>query len=345
MRGSSLARGARGRQHAEVGQLVLQRDRVRHRRLGVVGHRDHGVLCEELVDAAGRLAHARQLQVGLGERLQLALRARACASTSRCRAATAAGSRTGRARPCSWRRIRSACRARPGMPRPGAAAGPARGEHVGVEQLARAHHGVAHQRRGDARQRRVALGLMAVAPAIHQIGRAGRAHVGVVERLEQRRRVGREMRAVHVVDRVGQLAGDAEALGRAKARAIFDVALFVAVKPVHRRHAVRVLRHAGDDRRGADGRDRGERSDAVRHVAPALHQRRQHRCCAGGDGSLEHLRRHRIDHAEHELWRSRRRPLPSAPQNAQVRRTFPRRARAPRSAIQTSSASAAYPSG
>jgi hypothetical protein len=40
----------------------------------VVGHRDHGVLGEELLDAAGRVHHAGELEIGLREGLQLGLR-------------------------------------------------------------------------------------------------------------------------------------------------------------------------------------------------------------------------------------------------------------------------------
>ena len=78
----------------------------------------------------------------------------------------------------------------------------------------------------------------------------------------------RQVRAVHVVDRVRQLARDAEALRRAEARAVLDVAVLLAVEPVHRRDLVRVLADAGDDRGGADGRHRRERGDAVGDVAP-----------------------------------------------------------------------------
>ncbi len=80
----------------------------------------------------------------------------------------------------------------------------------------------------------------------------------------------RQVRAVHVVDRVGQLARDAEALRRAEARAVLDVAVLLAVKPVHAGDVVRVLADAGDDRGGAHRRHRGKRGDAVGHVAPAL---------------------------------------------------------------------------
>ena len=112
----------------------------------------------------------------------------------------------------------------------------------------------------------------------------------------------REVRAVHVVDGVGQLARDAEALGGAEARAVLDVAVLVAVKPVHRRDLVLVLADAGDDRGGAHGRDRRERGDAVGHVAPALDQPLEHRRGAGGDRALEHRRRHRVDHAQARAW-------------------------------------------
>ncbi len=78
------------------------------------------------------------------------------------------------------------------------------------------------------------------------------------------------MGAVHVVDRVGQLARDAEALRRTEAGAVLDIAVLLAVKPVHRGDPVRVLGDAGDDRGGADRRHRGERGDAVGDVAPAL---------------------------------------------------------------------------
>ena len=58
-------------EHAELGQLVLQGDGVGDERLGVVGHGDHGVLGEERLDAPAGVHDARQLQVGLGDRLDL----------------------------------------------------------------------------------------------------------------------------------------------------------------------------------------------------------------------------------------------------------------------------------
>ena len=122
--------------------------------------------------------------------------------------------------------------------------------------------------RGEPRERRIALGLVAVAPAVHEIGGPGRAQAGVVEHLEHRAGLGGEVGAVHVVDGVGELAGDPEALGGAEGGAVLDVALLGAVVPVHGGDPVAVLAGPGDDRGGADGGDRGEGGDAVGDVVP-----------------------------------------------------------------------------
>ena len=191
-----------------------------------------------------------------------------------------------------------------GHPQVGAAAGALGGEHVGVEQLAGAHHRVAYERRGDAGQRGVALGLVAVAPTVHQVGGPRGAHVGVVERLEHGGRGRGEVGAVHVVDGVGQLAGDAEALGGAEAGAILDVAMLLAVKPVHAGDLVALLADAGDDRGGAHGGDRRKRGNAVGHVATAGDEPLEHGSGTAGDRPLEHRRGHRVDDAEDELGRA-----------------------------------------
>ena len=162
------------------------------------------------------------------------------------------------------------------MPRPERQPVLPRGEDVGVEQLARAHHGVAHQRRGDARQRGVALGLVAVAPAVHQVGRPGGAHVGVVERLEHRRRLLREVGAVHVVDGVGQLAARCRSAApsgsSSRIRRSGAPRGGTSSSPGTRCSS---CADAGHDRGGADRRHRGKRGDAVGHVAAALDQRRR----------------------------------------------------------------------
>ena len=84
--------------------------------------------------------------------------------------------------------------------------------------------------------------LVPVPAAVHQVRGARRPHVGVVERLEHRRRLGREMLGVHVVDRVGERPLEPERLRGPEARAVLDVARLAAVVPVHRRDQVAVRR-------------------------------------------------------------------------------------------------------
>ncbi len=93
-----LAHAAR-RQHAEPVERPEQVDLVLDLRLRVVRADDHRVVLEERVRAAGGVHQPLDLLVGGGERGDLRRPGRACASACRCRAATAAGSRTGRARP------------------------------------------------------------------------------------------------------------------------------------------------------------------------------------------------------------------------------------------------------
>ncbi len=290
-------------QDLELPQRARQVDRVSHQGLRVVGHRDHRVLLQEGLDAAGGLHHTRQLQVRARQRLHLALRTvlvrvpvvvrqrqqhevaevvldHVRAHTARVLVAHARHPQ---------RRVTARATAR---------------EDVRVEQLPRTHHRVAHQRaRRDPRQCAVALGLVAVAPAVDQVGRARRPHAGVVERLEDRQRLAREVRAVHVVDRVRQLPRDPKALHRTEARAVFDVARLLAVVPVHRRDPVALLARPRRDRRRAHRRHRGKRRRAVGDVAPASHQLAQHRRRPLRDRALQHRRRHRVDHAEHQLRR------------------------------------------
>ena len=106
---------------------------------------------------------------------------------------------------------------------------------------------------------------------------------------------------VHVVDRVGQRALEAERLRGLEARAVLDVALLVAVVPVHRRDLVAVRAGPGGDRGGADRRDRRERRDALARVVPALHQQLQRRRAARRDRLLQHGGLHRVDDGEDEL--------------------------------------------
>ena len=175
---------------------------------------------------------------GVHEPLELAVRGRdrrrparagRCgASRRRCRAARAAGSRTGRAPPGTRRRSRRAgracpaCRAAPRQPVRAAR------EEVGVEELARPHHRLAGRpprRCARAPSRRETCGGGGRGRSSRS---SGGAQPGVVEPLEDGRHLGREVLAVHVVDRVGERAQHAERGGRAEARAVLDVALLGA---------------------------------------------------------------------------------------------------------------------
>ena len=185
-----------------------------------------------------------------------------------------------------------------------ATAGVPAGEEVGVEELPRAHDRPADDGRGQPRQRRLARDLVAVAAPVEEVRRAGRAHVAVVERLEHRGHVLRQVLEVHVVDRVRQLLDDTEAPRRAEARSVLDVALLIAAVPVHGRDPVTVLARAGGDRGRTDRSDRGEGRAAGIDVGPALHDGLQRRRAAGLDRPLEHGRLEPVDDGQHELGRA-----------------------------------------
>ncbi len=242
-----------GSQHVQLGELLGQRDRRRHGRLRVIGHHDHRVLGQERLDAAGGVHHARELNVGQRDRAHLSLRTRAVGvpivvgqrqqqEVEQVVLDHVGADAAGVAVAHPWHAERRA------------AAGAAAGEDVRVEQLARAHHRVAHQSRGDPRERAVALGLVAVAAAVHQVGGAGGAHV--LRRRALSNTVGvplRQVRAVHVVDGVGQLACETDTLGGTEAGAVLDVAPLGAVIPAHARYVVAVLPGARNDRGRATG--------------------------------------------------------------------------------------------
>ena len=227
-----------------------------------------------------------------------------CASGCRCRAARAAGSRTGRARRGTRRRSRSAGRARP-------AARAASGSRSGATRTGRRRRAPSGPRRHaedrarEPRERRVVRRLVPVAAAIHQVRRPGGADVGVVERARTPSTSLREVLEVHVVDRVRQRLADAERARRAEARAVLDVALLAAVVPVHRRDLVL-------------GRARcRSRSTPRTPASPTGTPRRSRRrscprsissCSVGArpgrDRPLEHRRLQRVDDGEDELLRA-----------------------------------------
>ena len=250
---------AGGRQHAPVRERAGEVDRALDVRVRVVGHDDHRVLVEERLDAAAGLHDAPQLGVGGRDRLDLRVRAvlvrvRVVVGQRQQQeveevvldevGADAAGVLVAHARD----------------PHPRPAGRLLAGEDVGVEQLARAERrALVEQLRGGPREREVARDLVLVAAAVDEVGRARRAHrAGVVERLEDRRHVGRQVRRVHVEDRVDELVVEAELARRGERRAVLDVALLGARVPVHRGDLVLVLQPAGGDRARADGRHRRE---------------------------------------------------------------------------------------
>ena len=228
----------------------------------------------------------------------------------------AAGSRTGRARP--GRRPRSRCA---GRARPAGRAGC--GSRSGARRRGRRRTARAGPRRragtgsrfSEPGERRLARDLVAVAAAVDEEGRARGADVGVVERLEHRLHVGRQVREVHVVDRVRQRAVDPEGAAGGERRPVLDVALLAPVVPVHVRDQVLVLGGAGGDGRGAHRGDRGEGGDAVVDVDAVLDEAGDGGRALLLDGALEHRRRDAVDHAEDELLHlvSERRPAYFSP--------------------------------
>ena len=228
-----LAAAARGRQHAEVGERAEQVDLLLHARLRVVRADDHRVVLEERVEPAGRRHQPLELAVGLRQRVDLRerpvlVRVRVVVGEREEQEveqvvldhvlADAAGVLVADARQAELRAARRA----------------ARREDVGVEELLRPVHRVAEDLARDPGQRGVARHLVAVAAAVHQVRGAGGADVGVVEPLEHRPHVLRQVLEVHVVDRVGERLLDPERLRGAEARPVLDVAPLAAVVPVHR---------------------------------------------------------------------------------------------------------------
>ena len=113
--------------------------------------------------------------------------------------------------------------------------------------------------------------------------------------------VARQVLEVHVVDRVGERALEAERPRGAEARAVLDVAPLAAVVPVHRRDlvAVRARRRWRSCR--AHRRDRREGRDAVVDVGARAPSAAQRRRAAGRHRPLEHRGLHRVDDREDEL--------------------------------------------
>ena len=290
-----LSRPAR-RRHPELRELAEEVDGPGDRRLRVISHHDHRVLGEEALEPAAGLHHARQVRIGLGERAHLGVGAVLV------RVPVVVRQREQEhVEEVPLHEVGADARrvpvADPRHPQHRAAGGLAAREDVGVEELARPEHGVAHDRRREPREQTVAARLVAMAAAVDEIGGAGRAHAGVVEALEDRRHLAREVGLVEVVDRVRQLARDPEPLRRAQARPVLHVATLLALVPVHPGDAVAVLPGSRDDRPCAHRRDRGEGRHAL--LARSVRDRSARRGSAWPPGRVRDRGRQEPLHRSH----------------------------------------------
>ena len=313
--GRELRLGGRGvarAEHAHVRQHVGQVDPRLDGGLRVVRHHDHRVLLEERLGSARHVHDPLEGAVGLRDRAHLAVRA------DLVRVRVVVGQREQEeVEEVVLDQIGAHAARVPvalaGHPERGRAAGVARVEQVGVEQLACAVHRVAELRRlGDPPVHAGAGRVVPRAAAVDQVGRAGGPQPRVVQVLEHGLVRTREVRQVHVVDRVVEGAHDPEGARGGQRRAVLHVALLAAVEPVHRGDVVLAGPAAGGDRRRRDGRDRWESRHAVADVRAAVEQRRERRRVALGDGLVEHVRLQRIDDREDELLRHYRRILSPA---------------------------------
>ena len=297
----------------EVAKRRLELDPPLDQGMRVVGDDHQRVGVQERVDPARGVGHALDLAIGSRDRGDLRIGAEAVG------VGVVVGQREQQevAEVVLEEVVADAARvlvAQAGLAERGPAAGVAAGEHVGVEELGRAHDGAPQRHARQPRERRRLGDLVLVAAAVDEEGRARGAHAGVVQDLEDRGRVLREVLAVHRVNEVSELLGDAEPPGRAHRGPVLHVAALVAPEPVHRRDPVHVLARAGGDRGRADRGHGGERRHAVGDECAPLDHLRQHGRLAGFDGAEHHRRLHAVDDREDELHRSTRRPANFSPE-------------------------------
>ncbi len=178
-----------GRKHVEAVERGEQVDLSLYLRLRVVGAHDHGVILQERVRSPAGVHQTLELTVSLGERRDLG------AGPVAMRVGVVVGQREQQEVEQVVLHQERPDAARVAVPQPrhaerGLAAGAPGREQVGVEELARPQDGLAEDLRRQPGEGRLVVGLVLVPAAVHEVGRARRAHVGVVERLEHRRRVG-----------------------------------------------------------------------------------------------------------------------------------------------------------
>ena len=123
---------------------------------------------------------------------------------------------------------------------------------------------------------------------------------GILDRLEHRRRLGREVRGRHVEHRVTNHSPDAGREHRAERRAVLDHPLLLGVPPDDVRNAVHVRPAPCRDGAQADRGDGRERAHPARVLA-LRSEVGQHRQPSVLDPSLQRGRREPVDHAEDEL--------------------------------------------
>ena len=308
------ARGRRDRQLGVLGTLVaglqhaplraqhpIQRELPLDPGLGVIGDHDHGVVIEELIEAAGGADELGERVVGASYRLELRLGAVLVGVV------VVVGQREQQevVEVMFDELMRDAGRvlvagARTSQGR--LAGNTATRVELTVEELVGAP-GRVPEAGGDrdATQQALEAELVAGAPSIDQKRGAGRAQPGVAEALEHGLHLVGEVGHVHVVDRVVERAEEPEGPGCLERAAVLDVAPFGAVIPVHRADPMAVGTGAGDDLRAADRRHRGKRADAVADQPAALEQRRERWRVARIGRRGEHVGAQGIDDAEDEL--------------------------------------------
>jgi hypothetical protein len=182
----------------------------------------------------------------------------------------------------------------------GRRAGALGGEELAEVELARAVGGV-HEARAarEACEHRVLERVPHATAPDGEVDR-GRDHAGVLDRLEDRGQLGREVDVVEVHDGVVHRLLGALGERRLERRPVLHEALLAAVVPLQRGNARAIGAGPGRDRREAHRRQRGEGRDGLAEV-PSLEQHAEVRSRATRDGRGERVRREAVDDDQDEL--------------------------------------------